>query len=122
MIEFRREEPTEISPTSLSLSIASKDSPAAQEVKAEYEREVTKLMQSCRSQKLYAEIVREGGAALGVHSMQAIANLTGRPIVVQTVDGTESPFPDVAPSEGGKVSIFRKTRTDFVQKPVAAKT
>ncbi len=65
-------------------------------------------MQGCRSQKLYAEIVREGGAALGVHSMQAIANITGRPIVVQTVDGTESPFPDVAPSEGGKVSIFRK--------------
>ncbi len=77
-------------------------------MKAEYEREVTKLMQGCRSQKLYAEIVREGGAALGVHSMQAIANITGRPIVVQTVDGTESPFPDATPSEGGKVSIFRK--------------
>ncbi len=91
--------------TPRSLSIAFKDSPAARVVKAEYEREVTKLMQGCRSQKLYAEIVREGGAALGVHSMQAIANITGRPIVVQTVDGTESPFPDVVPSEGGKVSI-----------------
>ena len=65
----------------------------------QFESQMNDLLIKTKNPLLYAEIIRKGGLPIDRISMKAVANCLGRPIRVETTDGSESPFPDTDPSK-----------------------